>query len=292
IALLLMSVSPMDLAIARRTWQDSMVGFAGLLLIYFACEAARAGRKAVWYALFIITGAYCVLIKESGLVIYGLCALWLLWVLIVKEKNYAKGALLAAASALSVAVSIAILAHAVGGFQELITIFRHWKSAIPTNEYAIQYQSGPWYRFLAGFWIVSPVSALLCVIGIAGTLLRPGAYQKIATLPPCKDRASVLGIIFFTAAFMAVAVATPHFQNLRYVSVVFAPFYLLGGLGLWHILSFSKKAFSGGPFAILVACIGIAVIFVSISDYNNFKKIFLRTGSKDLSIGLLEECSR
>lgn len=282
-ALLFMSVSPMDLAIARRTWQDAMLGCVGLSLIYFCCELTRNTHKIIWYILFVIVGSYSILIKESGIFIYGLCMLWLLWVLFIKEKSYLKGFLLMIVSAAGAGISILTLAHAAGGIGPVIEVLTHVKEAMPTNIYAVEYQSGPWYHFLQGFWIISPVNAFLCVLGIAG------AFPTF--LPNNKNRNAIFGTIFFMLAFMTITIVTPYCQNLRYVSVLFVPFYLMAGLGLWHIVSFTKVKTGNYFFYIAIAFI-IAIILTAARDYRNFKKIFLKAGIPDVSIRMVREYSR
>jgi Dolichyl-phosphate-mannose-protein mannosyltransferase. len=88
VALLLMSVSPMDLAIARRSWQDGVLAFAGLLLIYCCCELTSDPKRNIWYIPFWFIGSWCIIIKESGVIVYGLCVIWLLSVMAFKEKSF------------------------------------------------------------------------------------------------------------------------------------------------------------------------------------------------------------
>lgn len=282
-ALLFTTVSPMDLAIARRTWQDAMLGCVGLSLIYFCCELTRNAHRIIWYILFVIVGSYSILIKESGIFLYGLCMLWLLWTLFIKEKSYLKGFLLMIVSAVGISISVLTLTHAAGGIRPVIEVLTHVKEAMPTNIYAVEYQSGPWYRLLQGFWIISPVNAFLCVLGITGAFFT--------SLPDNKNRNAIFGIIFFMLAFMTITIITPYCQNLRYVSVLFVPFYLMAGLGLWHIVSFAKVKTGNYFFYIAIAFI-IAIILVAARDYRNFKKIFLRTGIPDLSMRMVREYSR
>lgn len=291
-ALLFMSVSPMDLAIARRIWQDAMLGCIGLSLIYFCCESTRNTHKIIWYILFIIVGSYCILIKESGIFIYGLCTLWLLWTLFIKEKSYSKAFLLMIVSGLGASISVLMLAHTAGGITPILEVLRHIKEAMPTNTYALKYQSGPWYYLLQGFWIISPVNALLCVFGITGMFLQNQTLQKITTLANDKNRSAIFGIIFFMIAFMAITIITPYCQNLRYVSVLFVPFYLMAGLGLWYAISFTKVILNKVSFYIVIAFVIGGIALAAVSDYRNFQKIFARTGIMDVSIRMLKEYSR
>ncbi len=78
IGLALLSVSPLDLAIARRAWQDSVWGGIGLFLFYLAMEASVSSRPRFWRMCFWVVAAYFLLTKESALLVYGLMTLWLI----------------------------------------------------------------------------------------------------------------------------------------------------------------------------------------------------------------------
>ena len=110
-----MSVSPMDLAIARRSWQDGVFAFAGLLLIYCCCELTANPRRKIWYIPFWIIGSWCLLIKESGIVIYGLCVIWLFAMTVFKERSLIKSVLLVVFTLLGISTSVLILGYVAGG---------------------------------------------------------------------------------------------------------------------------------------------------------------------------------
>ena len=287
-ALTFMCISPMALAISRRSWQDAMLGCFGLFLIYLCCEITRAPRKLFLYIIFIIIGSYSILIKESGLLIYGLCTIWLLWTLVFKEKSLLRGGLLVSFSIIGLFMSVAYLAYSIGGMRVLLEVWGHVKEAMPTNAYAIQYQTGPWHYLLQGFWIISPVNAILCLVGIARLSLF-NKQDRGNTLTFGKNKDVLSGIIFFMLAFTVITMVMPYVQNLRYVSVLFAPFYLVSGFGLWSIAVFIKTKVNKFSFSIIAVIVIMASIVVAMNDYRNFKKAFVKRGLLDLSIGLLKE---
>lgn len=279
-ALGLMSVSPMDLAIARRSWQDSVLAFAGLLLIYCCSElTVNPGRKA-WYIPFWLIGSWCILIKESGIIVYGLCVIWLFTVAAFRERFLIKSALLVVFTLLGIGISVLILGHVAGGIPRVLEVLRNVKDAMPTNTYAIDYQTGPWYRILEGFWILAPASFVLFIIGIAGVFSgdRRAGQNIIAK-----------GLIFIIFSFLFITIVTPYMQNMRYLSVTFVPFYLICGVGVWYLASLAKNVFKRGVFYATIAVTALALIFVSIGDYQKFRKIFIKRGIRDTSIRLLRE---
>jgi len=290
-ALTFMCISPMALAISRRSWQDAMLGCFGLFLIYLCCEITRAPRKLFLYIIFIIIGSYSILIKESGLLIYGLCTIWLLWTLVFKEKSLLKGSLLASFSIIGLFMSVAYLAYSIGGMRMLLEVWGHVKEAMPTNAYAIQYQTGPWYYLLQGFWIISPVNAILCLVGTVRLCLF-NKQDRENVLAFSKNKDVLSGIIFFMLAFTTITMVMPYVQNLRYVSVLFAPFYLVSGFGLWSIAACIKTKVNKFSFSIVTVIVIIVSIAVAMNDYRSFKKIFVKRGLLDLSIGLLKESTQ
>ena len=274
-ALLFMSVSPIALAISRRTWSDAMLECLGLLLVYLSCEIIRKPNKVILYLPFTVVGACAALVKESGALFYALCAIWILCVLLVKEKAISKGVLLIAASIVGAGASVACTAYVSGGLPNALEAMRHFSEALPGNTYAVEYQTGPWYRFVGGFWIISPLSAILCLVGIAGA--KPGFAKP----------GFAYGIAGFMTAVIVMTIIAPLSQNMRYISPLFGAFYLLGGLGFWNIVSRAKAKLSNFYFSVAMGWLVILVILAAVSDYGNFKKIFVKTGIVDTSIGLL-----
>ncbi|NQU95950.1 MAG: glycosyltransferase family 39 protein [Candidatus Omnitrophica bacterium] len=290
-ALLFMNVSPVALAIARRTWQDAMLGAVGLSLIWLSCEIIRATNKIKWIIVFILIGSYATLIKESGMLIYGLCAAWLLFTFLINEKSFKKAILLMTLGGLGIVISVVYLSHAAGGFSNILEVWQHVKEAMPTNRYAIEYQSGPWYQFVGSAWIVSPVNTILFLIGMLGTFFSRSSDSRSPASAIDKNRNIIFGIIIFIITFMSITVLTPYCQNVRYVSVLFAPFYLVGGVGLWHIMTYIRSKLDNFYFSIVVACVVVSLIISAAMDYQNFIKIFVKKSAIDTSIRTLRECS-
>lgn len=275
-ALLLLSVSPIDLAIARRTWQDSLIGFIGCSLIYLCAEIGRNPRRTSLYILFAALGAYGILVKETGIIIFGLCTAWLVWILFAENKDHLRGAIAMALVVLGLIVSASILVHASGGIGQLLEVYNNWKHSVQANFYNIEYQSGPWYSFLEGFWIISPAGSILCVVGILG------AWKK---------RASA-GIALIGMAFLLIVMLTPYSKSMRYVSVIFVPFYLMAGAGFWQLITAAKMRFGAALFYAATCILSLALIFGAWHDINTFKKAFVRTGILDTSIRMIKEASR
>ena len=271
--LLLYAVFPGDLAIARRTWTDALVEFAGLLLIWFVCEITRDSRQRIWYILFALVGSLSLLVKESMPVPYGLCAIWILLVL-AKRKQWTNAAILVAATALGMGIALWWLASQIGSLSNYISIVMGIPAANAANDYALEYASGPRRLMLEAFWIVAPFTSFFALIGLLIAVFR------------LRDRA-VFFMAFFSVVYIAIAMAMPHWINLRYVGNTFGPVCLLAGLGCatliaggWKRMDLSDQR----PFAVIA--IGI-VLGGATADYLRFRRYFVRDEIVDLSIKML-----
>ena len=131
---------------------------------------------------------------------------------------------------------------------------------------------------------MSPVAAVLAVVGL-GVLLFSHRKLNLLHVPAEAANWQVVGwITLFMLAYLASPMVLPHWLNLRYISVLFGPFYLIAGLGFWYCASLCRnllKISDGKVFA------GLAIAALSIgaaADYHRFQRIVVREGVNDLSI--------
>lgn len=74
-AVFFLATSASEPGIGRRAWQDAVFGFFSLLLFYFSLELLRDSRRW-WPQLgFFVIGAWCILMKQNGLIVSALSAL-------------------------------------------------------------------------------------------------------------------------------------------------------------------------------------------------------------------------
>jgi 4-amino-4-deoxy-L-arabinose transferase-like glycosyltransferase len=281
LALLFYAVFPPELAIARRTWTDALVELASLLLVWLACEITRNSGRRVWYLLFVAIGSASIAIKESMVVPYGLCALWILWVLLKERGEWKNALLLVSAAALGLVASFGWIAGLVGSFSDLVRIVSGIPTANAGNPYAIEYASGPGYLLLQAFWILSPVTAILGVTGLYAAFIRREELGR--------NFRPVLLIVLFTLSHVVIAMLMPHWLNLRYVGVTFGPLCLLAGLGGWYVYSIFSS-FLGSAQRRVFAGLAIAILIGgAVTDYRRFRRIFVRDATADLSVKMLRD---
>jgi len=94
-------------------------------------------------------------------------------------------------------------------------------------------------------------------------------------------------IACFTVAYIGIAMAMPHFLNLRYVGNTFGSVCLLAGLGWWYLISLGMEWLDVADrraFAVIAVAI---VLGGAVADYLRFQRYFVRDETVDLSIKML-----
>jgi hypothetical protein len=277
----------MELAIARRSWQDGVLAFFALLLIYLSCELSRTPKKSILYIPFVLIGSYCILIKESGVIVYGLCMAWVLAVLLWRERAVAKAIVLMLLGGMGFFAAGFILVAVVGGPGVALEVLRHVKDAMPTNAYAIDYQTGPWYRIPEGLWILTPACFILCIFGIGANLIR--FRDNASAIADGYARTVISGMIFFTCLFIFITMLTPYCQNIRYISAVYGPFYLIAAMGMWALINFLRVKLRGVTLNAAMFIAAVVMVVIAVNAYGTFDRIFLKYGIRDISVRLLRE---
>lgn len=275
-AVAFLSFSFSELGMARRAWQDSTVGFLGLLLVYLACEIVRTPMRRFPYLMFFTAGAFGILIKETAALSYGWCGIWLVGTFALRERSLKRVARLIAGGLASVAVALTVWTLVAGTPSAAISSAIHLMRAAGSNPYAAQAYSGPWHQFFYLLWIAGPLTALMALAGIvaAGIVDDHRAVALAATM---------------TALFMLLGSFGPQLQNLRVISPSNGPYCLLAGLGLWWLLSSAAAYIRDYRAVLIVALLCLAV--EGAHDYRAFTNIVVRSGMQDLAVTGIREVS-
>lgn len=283
----LFAASPMELAVARRGWQDAFVGLIGLILLYVGCEAARPRSSRGWLAALALVGSASLTVKESTAIAFGLVALGVLWVQVARRDRGGIGVLVTA-SAIGTTMSVAWLASTVGGIHLLWRIVSNVPVANASNAYALGFQTGPWYSLPVMLWVMAPAATALAAMGCTGAFWRfAGSNASSGPREPAPPGA--LAIAAYLAAFLAVPMVLPHWMNLRYVSPVFGAFNLIAGFGAHTLISEAVARSRGrlGPPRLLYAVGIAATLFLASHDYERFEACCVKGTASDLSLGML-----
>ncbi len=274
-ASLFMAVSPMELAFARKVWQDGFMTLFGGTLFYFSFEILNRRKKYLWIAAFALFGAYAGLAKESGFVLLGLLSAGLMF-LLLRDRRFKEATFLAVLVLAASLMAVLVLAKLSGGIEPLSQVYRHLQSALSSNRYALEFQDDPWYAFLEAFALLSPLVFILFVVGVVSVFLDP-------------NRSSALFLSAFVFISFLIAVSIPaYFKNIRYLSPVFIPFYLLAATGLKRLIFLIREKTNRLTSVSFGALALIALVAI---EGMNFQRIFIENHAKDLSNPLLRSAS-
>ncbi len=284
-AVAFLASSVAELGMARRAWQDSAFGFFGLVAVYLTCEIARNPRRLWLYPLFGAVGMVNLLTKQTGLISYGICAMWLLGYLIFRLKWWQGAIWLTLAGVASIGATVGIWGALAGKTAVALSALNHsLHPGTPGLSYLEACCTGPWYQFPYLLWIVGPLPAVLALIGAAVSvvprrLLHP--ISKAGTISG-PNYASVAASM--TIGFFAFASIFPGMQSLRYVSPANGTFALLAGIGLWSLVTAAGGAMSRADHRLLIVLVAVGVVIAGARDYSTFVTVVVDSGVQDLAV--------
>jgi len=277
-----------ELGMAQRAWLDAPLGFLGLLLAYLTCEITRSPRRVLLYAAWLAVGAYSLLTKESAVLSCGLCALWLLGMLVVRERSWKTVALLILGGLASLAATLLVWGLLAHGIAPSLSALKHVLSGrSAAGSYPERYCSGPWFQFFYLLWIVGPATAAFALLGtVAAALPHPPSGCREAVGQIADPRAAQVAALV-ALGFCAFAAFVPNFQYLRIVSPADGCCCLLAGLGLWSLLSLVRRVLPLADYRALLVLVVAGTVVAAARDYRTFRSIVVNTGMQDLAVRMI-----
>jgi hypothetical protein len=270
---------------ARRAWQDSTFGFCGLLLVYLTCEITAAPARKIWYAAFFATGTFAFLTKETSVLAFGFCGLWLAGVMLFQERSWKMCAGLVAGGAGSLLLAFLVWFSLAGNAAVALAAVDH-STRSGAGDWAKLYCSGPWYQFFYLLWIVGPLTAAMAAVGaLTGIFANLPRFRKYIGQPLALRDVRVIGMaLLMTGGFIGFAAFVPHLQYLRIVSPADGTYCLLAATGFWYLLSLARRPLHGigrqGVTAIAIAILALA----GLGDYRAFENVVVRSGMEELAV--------
>jgi hypothetical protein len=241
----LLGFSPLLMGLSRLALSDSTAVLWMSASVWMFLEVSRDPTWVPKQVLFMVALTMMVLVKEISVLLVGA------YVVFVLYERFVRGVphdLRRAAVALAVpgAVVLAIQVLAAGGFAPLLETARILLASPGTNRYAIRFGSGPWFRVILDFLLLSPWPTLLAIgwFWITAVRLRTGRF----------DRTSVyLGLVIASLVF----VLSFFTKNVRYASVLEPPIRLFAVLLVRDLFGGLRgrlpRLLTGGVVAILCA---------------------------------------
>jgi len=167
--------------------------------------------------------------------------------------------------------------------RRVLETIQHLAQAREWNQYNHRYHSGPWHSFFTGFWVMSPITTLFCMVGIATIICSRNSRLG----PPILDgRQRQVGwaMIYLIATLIFVMTVFPECKNFRYVTILFGPCCLLSGLGIVYLLALAKCNLAISEYRSVLCAVVIVLALTCLTDYRRFKRVFVQYALNDLAI--------
>ena len=158
---LVLSVSPLHLAMARRALADSLNATLVLTCLWLCIHGLTAGKTAPrWWAGVAIAYAVAFLGRELNLVLIPI-SLALIGGDVVRRRRPIPLWAICCVSLLPLLGAAALAALAAGGVGVAWAAFSATLVQPGHNAYALEYGNGPWFRYVVDYLLLSPWTTLL-----------------------------------------------------------------------------------------------------------------------------------
>jgi len=255
---LFLSSSPLLMAMGRRALSDTHGDLFCGLAVWLFLDFLHNRKNAV-YGLFLIAYSLAILARESSFVVWPFFVFgFIAWKYIYKNNvslSYLAGIIFIPAVIVGTAYVFLF-----GGIKTSIDLLKtlfvtHADASRQVSRFAIMYCSGPWYRYLIDFIILSPVTILL-FLAFAG--------HKVLVRDMDWPVAYFLGYFIMMLAFFGSLENSKEIRILINLDMVVM---LFSALCLWELFRFKKSEMS--VHFVLIA--SVSVFFV---NYVNFTELF------------------
>lgn len=254
-AAVLIAVSPLALGLGRRALIDSYSFLWGGLSIWCFLDCLR--HRESWYrwASFIIVFVIAILAKETNVL---LSIVFITWPIIAYGKHLDRKLVMLLGASLIGAWGLATLAYALsaGGLSPLLAVVKLILDSPSTNEYALRFGGGPWFRYAVDFTLMSPIVSLFAVC--MGGIILAGKRKP--------ENSETLFFLFLVASL--ICIFSFFTKNIRYVGLLVVPMSILAALFANELSCRCKGVWQHLIYAFLI-------IAVCTTELASFKKIFI-----------------
>lgn len=263
----LLSFSPICMAMSRRALGDSLATCCMAVTIWLFLDLIHHSgiMKKI---LFIVVFCFAILVKETSILFYIPFLAFLLIETYYKKATVNLPSLLVV---LSMPVFVCGLVYLLvsGGFYPLFKVIRIILVSPYTNRYAVDFGSGPWYRYLIDFILLSPWPTLLAIGFVAIIMVRfkDGVYDS--------------NQVYFVTIFIFLLLEFSFFtKNIRYLAILDLPIRVFAVFMLFELISHMN------PVMATTLCFVLVFIFC-LFDYQTFNMMVVHDTYDPVSALLL-----
>ena len=290
-AMLFMAVSPLDLALARRAWQDDVMALLTLLMAWaFLRHLARGGRGSA--LAFFALSAYALTVKESAVIPFGLGVAGLVlaaWHRARRapteggpptEGRWRAPALMLLAGVAAALVAGGAIVGVAGGPAEFRHLMELAREALAPDKYLLEYQTGGVGYYVTGLTLLQPVPFMFGFAGALLAVVRAPFLSPAGTRPGARGALAALG--WLTLVFGAVSFSY-YSKNMRFLSPIYAPVFLLAAALLWGALARVRERASRRWALAATVALALALTGSAVRDALRFDHYFNEMQVQDLA---------
>jgi 4-amino-4-deoxy-L-arabinose transferase-like glycosyltransferase len=257
---ILLAFSPLNMAMARRALVDSAANLFLISSIWLFFDMLE-DRKRFKYFIFVITYALAILIKETAILLVPVFVLYLFIRRYALKKELHLSDLLYISIYPPLLAGIVYLAAAGTPFN-VLRVIKIIMASPSTNLYAILYSSGPWFRYVVDFILLSPWVSILA-IGFFFSYISSKQYQE--------------KMLYFMSVFIIYFLVLNIFaKNIRYAILLDTPLRIFA---VFMILKIIENRFTKSKYAPILPY--TLVIAIAAYDYLSFYNLFITNGIYD-----------
>jgi len=259
---ILIGFSTLLMGLSRLPLTDSFIALCMMTTVWLFLDLVQRPVTLARSVPFMASLALMVLVKELSVLLVVPFVVFILYEKLVRKTPHDL-ARLALVFAIPGIAAIAVLLLAAGGGPTLVRTMTIVMNSPATNRYSIAAGSGPWFRMILDFLLLSPVPTLLAVGGfaVAAARHRAGDYDRTTFL---------LGLIAVSLIFLFSFFT----KNVRYGVVLELPIRVFSVLMIGALVGDWKSG-----RATIVA--GLAVALVAFLEWQSFDLFWVRSHGYD-----------
>ncbi len=246
----------------------------------------RQPQVLVRYAGFLALGVLLLLTKQTGVLVYAVCATAVAVALYLQAQRWLRLAQFVTACLGSVALALWLLSLAAGGLREALAALLHSvELGAGAQAYAAKVQTAPLSEFLGVRFALNPFLFTMELVGM-GVLLRR-VFNLDADPHDAAERIQAALIVALFLVFVAFVGLYPGAQNLRFFSPATATVYVLAAVGTCRTIEFARL--KSRALAIAASTILVITSVVSLRhEYAVYQSRIVAADLQDLCINWLQ----
>jgi len=276
-AMLLYSVSPPVLAMARRAWQEPLVVCLGLLVMLTGLKCVET-RGRGWAVTMGALAGFTFTIKETAFI--EACLLVVLaGVALARQREWTTLSWLGASFLVALGAAWLWLGQLLGGVAQVMYFLTANVRIAAQTPYAVKYQSGTAMDWLTMVWRGDPFLTLLAGLGVVAATAAWRLGRQPGRL--------VVWSIAIAAMFLVLPVLSANRLNLRFAGPALAAMCWLGAEALFAGDRLLRRSLTPRGATIAPLSMAIYLGVIAVAGVAQFRTTFEARAMVDLSSGLV-----